>query len=70
MRQMLSATSPHAHVRPTFHLTPGFGHMNDPNGLFYDELHGRYHVFAQWCSRVRNRIEAVPAVRGCDRVDG
>ena len=38
--------------RPIYHLTPEYGHNNDPNGLFYDPLHGRYHVFVQWHEKV------------------
>lgn len=34
--------------RPVYHLTPIQGHNNDPNGMFYDVAHGRYHVFVQW----------------------
>ena len=33
--------------RPLFHLTPEFGHLNDPNGMLWDPLHGMYHVFIQ-----------------------
>lgn len=32
--------------RPSFHLTPPCGLMNDPNGLNY--YNGAYHVFYQW----------------------
>ena len=34
--------------RPIYHLTPEHGHNNDPNGMFYDPMHKRYHVFVQW----------------------
>ena len=35
--------------KPIYHLTPEDGHwINDPNGLFYDPIHGKYHVFAQY----------------------
>lgn len=32
--------------RPTFHMTPPLGLMNDPNGFIYFE--GKYHTFYQW----------------------
>lgn len=38
--------------RPIYHLTPAYGHSNDPNGLFYDAVHDRYHVWVQWNSKV------------------
>ena len=31
--------------RPMFHITPPFGWMNDPNGMF--QLNGTTHVFYQ-----------------------
>ncbi|MBQ9429289.1 MAG: hypothetical protein IJU41_07085, partial [Clostridia bacterium] len=34
--------------RPRCHVTPPENFMNDPNGLFYNELTGEYHVFYQW----------------------
>lgn len=35
--------------RPTYHLTAPVGHwMNDPNGPFYDESSGTYHLFYQY----------------------
>ena len=35
--------------RPQYHLTPPIGHwMNDPNGPFYDEVSGMYHLFYQY----------------------
>eukprot|EP01052_Picozoa_sp_SAG31_P020941 SAG31_NODE_1596_length_7800_cov_4.335801_7_plen_381_part_00 len=40
--------------RPQYHLTPAFGHNNDPNGLFYDEVHEIYHVAVQWKSKVKS----------------
>ena len=38
--------------RPIYHLTPEYGHSNDPNGMFYDERYGLYHVFIQWTETV------------------
>jgi sucrose-6-phosphate hydrolase SacC (GH32 family) len=38
--------------RPLFHLTPEIGHNNDPNGMFYDAMHGMYHVFVQYKEQV------------------
>ena len=32
--------------RPTYHHTPAYGWMNDPNGMFYKD--GVYHLFYQW----------------------
>ena len=34
--------------RPKFHVTPPENFMNDPNGLFYNELTGEYHAYYQW----------------------
>ena len=34
------------HWRPTFHLSPPVGLLNDPNGLVYHQ--GKYHMFYQW----------------------
>ena len=34
--------------RPIYHITPAKGHSNDPNGLFYDPVHDRYHLWVQW----------------------
>ena len=34
--------------RPKYHVTPPENFMNDPNGLFYNELTGEYHVYYQW----------------------
>ena len=32
--------------RPTYHHTPAYGWMNDPNGMFYKD--GVYHLYYQW----------------------
>ncbi len=32
--------------RPSFHHTPAYGWMNDPNGMFYKD--GRWHLYYQW----------------------
>lgn len=32
--------------RPSFHHTPTYGWMNDPNGMFYKD--GVYHLYYQW----------------------
>ena len=32
--------------RPSFHHTPAYGWMNDPNGMFYKD--GVYHLYYQW----------------------
>ncbi len=32
--------------RPTYHHTPVYGWMNDPNGMFYKD--GVYHLYYQW----------------------
>ena len=34
--------------RPSLHLTPLKGWMNDPNGLWYDQSTGYYHVYYQY----------------------
>ena len=34
--------------RPQFHFTPEFGWMNDPNGLWYDDNTGEYHLYYQY----------------------
>lgn len=35
--------------KPIFHITPTDGHwINDPNGPFYDQHSGLYHLFAQY----------------------
>ena len=33
--------------RPLFHHTPQWGWMNDPNGMFYDEQKGLWHLYYQ-----------------------
>ena len=33
---------------PTFHVRPAAGHVNDPNGPFYDPVGKMYHMFMQW----------------------
>lgn len=32
--------------RPSYHHTPEYGWMNDPNGMFYKD--GRWHLYYQW----------------------
>lgn len=32
---------------PRFHVRPAFGHVNDPNGPFFDPVHEKYHLFMQ-----------------------
>ena len=39
---------PYELYRPIYHLTPQHGHNNDPNGMFHDSVHDRFHVFVQW----------------------
>ena len=34
--------------RPIIHLTPPYGWMNDPNGLWYDETDAKWHVYYQY----------------------
>ncbi len=34
--------------RPKYHVTPPINYMNDPNGLFYNEITGEYHAYYQW----------------------
>jgi len=34
--------------RPKYHVTPPINFMNDPNGLFYNEITGEYHAYYQW----------------------
>ena len=34
--------------RPQFHFTPQFGWMNDPNGLWYDNVNELYHLYYQF----------------------
>jgi hypothetical protein len=45
-----SASSLSVH-RPLYHLTP-VGRSKDPNGMFYDIQHKRYHVFCQFFGTV------------------
>ncbi len=35
-----------AHFRPSYHFTPAYGWMNDPNGMFYKD--GVYHLYYQY----------------------
>lgn len=35
------------YYRPLFHHTPQWGWMNDPNGMFYDEQKGLWHLYYQ-----------------------
>lgn len=35
------------YYRPIFHHTPQWGWMNDPNGMFYDEQKGVWHLYYQ-----------------------
>jgi len=51
-------TSQDERHRPIYHLTPHVGHNNDPNGMFYDPLHGRYHIWCQWRSAVASGTSA------------
>lgn len=36
------------YYRPLFHHTPAYGWMNDPNGMFYDEKNGLWHLYYQY----------------------
>lgn len=36
------------YYRPLFHHTPAYGWMNDPNGMFYDEQNGLWHLYYQY----------------------
>ena len=36
------------YYRPLFHHTPAYGWMNDPNGMFYDEQAGLWHLYYQY----------------------
>lgn len=36
------------YYRPLFHHTPQWGWMNDPNGMFYDEQAGLWHLYYQY----------------------
>lgn len=36
------------YYRPLFHHTPQWGWMNDPNGMFYDEQNGLWHLYYQY----------------------
>lgn len=35
------------YYRPVYHHTPAYGWMNDPNGMFYDEQTGLWHLYYQ-----------------------
>lgn len=39
-------TTDRERFRPTYHHTPTYGWMNDPNGMFYKD--GVYHLYYQW----------------------
>ncbi|KAL3146950.1 hypothetical protein ABBQ38_014919 [Trebouxia sp. C0009 RCD-2024] len=52
---------------PQFHITPQFGWMNDPNGMFQ---HGAlYHVFFQFNPAADSSAKCLPAANGegCDQ---
>ena len=34
-------------LRPQVHFSPPVNFMNDPNGLFYDDRSGTYHLYYQ-----------------------
>lgn len=34
--------------RPDYHHTPAYGWMNDPNGMFYDEITKTWHLYYQY----------------------
>ncbi|MFL8939258.1 glycoside hydrolase family 32 protein [Rossellomorea oryzaecorticis] len=42
----LQAKSTSSTWKPAYHIHPGYGLMNDPNGLAY--FNGEFHVFYQW----------------------
>lgn len=44
--QVAQAVAQDCHFRPTYHLAPPTGLLNDPNGLIFDGEH--YHIFYQW----------------------
>lgn len=41
-------TSNTDYYRPSFHHTPLYGWMNDPNGMFYDQTKGLWHLYYQY----------------------
>ena len=45
-RTNITFTSEQAMAQPQYHITPQFGWMNDPNGMF--QLGALYHVFFQY----------------------
>jgi beta-fructofuranosidase len=44
--QVLKEKSASSDWKPAYHIHPGYGLMNDPNGLAY--FNGEFHVFYQW----------------------
>ena len=43
--------------RPVYHHSPAYGWMNDPNGMYYDDATGLWHLYYQWnpyCSMWQN----------------
>ncbi|QTC40397.1 sucrose-6-phosphate hydrolase [Bacillus sp. V3] len=44
--EQLQAKSASSTWKPAYHIHPGYGLMNDPNGLAY--FNGEFHVFYQW----------------------
>lgn len=42
----LAKDTAHSKWKPSYHIHPGFGLLNDPNGLAYYK--GAFHVFYQW----------------------